>query len=51
MSYNTNEVIRRGTSSHPRKRLVGLLWVVFRLVYVVGKIFDLIKWIMEFFGE
>mgnify|MGYP006960662383 CR=1 FL=1 len=51
MSYNTNEVIRRGTGSRARKRMAGLLRAVFWGVYVVGKIIDLIKWISQFFGE
>lgn len=51
MSYNTNEVIRRGTGSRARKRMEDLLRAVFWGVYVVVKIIDLIKWINQSFGE
>jgi hypothetical protein len=51
MLYNTNEVIRRGTGNRSRKWMVRLLKGMFRFVYVVGKIIDLIKWISHFFGE
>ena len=51
MLYNTNEVIRRGKGGYSRKWMVRLLKGTFRFVYVVVKIFDLIKWISQFFGE
>lgn len=52
MLEDTNEAIRRGTGRNRKKwRLVSLLQGTFRLVYVVGKIFDLIKWIIQLFGE
>lgn len=55
MLEETNEVRRRGTDDQPQKRkqtwpsrlLKGVFWFVF----VVGKIFDLIKWASQFFGE
>ena len=51
MSYQANEVIRRGTGSRSRKWMVRLLKGIFWFVYVVGKIINLIKWISQFFGE